>query len=195
MRPHVPSVKIKKMTNFTQLNYSTMKDSGYTQISPKTIGDNLIKLIADDWMLVTAGNEEKFNTMTANWGGAGYIWNKPVVFVFIRPERYTYEFTEKHGSFTLSFFDEKYQAALDICGSVSGRDCDKVSEASLTPLFTELGNPTFAEARLVVECKKLYADMLSIDSFLIKEPVYTHYSTKGGLHKMYIAEIVNVWKR
>lgn len=172
-----------------------MIDSGYTQIDPKAIGDNLIKLIADDWMLVTAGNEHKYNTMTANWGGAGYLWNKQVVFVFIRPERYTYEFTEKFDSFTLSFFDEKYQEALDICGSVSGRDCDKVSEASLTPLFTELGNPTFAEARLVLECKKLYADMLKIDSFLNKEPVYAHYSSKGGFHKMYIAEIVKVWTK
>lgn len=172
-----------------------MKDSGYTQIDPKVINDNFIRLISDDWMLVTAGNKEKFNTMTANWGGAGYIWNKPVVFLFIRPERFTYEFTERHDSFTLSFFDEQYQNALDICGSVSGRDCDKVSEASLTPLFTELGNPTFTEARLVFECKKLYADMLTIDSFINMEPVYAHYSTNGGFHKMYIAEIVRVWAK
>ena len=71
---------------------------------PKTIDGNLIKLIADDWMLVTAGNEEKFNTMTANWGGVGYLWNRPVAFIFIRPQRYTYEFVEKYENFTLTFF-------------------------------------------------------------------------------------------
>ncbi|MCK7537157.1 MAG: hypothetical protein MZV63_42425 [Marinilabiliales bacterium] len=71
-----------------------MKHLGYTQIDPAEITDNLIGLIASDWMLVTAGSSDKFNTMTANWGGAGYLWNKPVVFVFVRPERYTYEFIE-----------------------------------------------------------------------------------------------------
>lgn len=46
-------------------------------------------------MLVTAGNKDAFNTMTANWGGIGFLWNKPVVYVFIRPERYTFGFMEK----------------------------------------------------------------------------------------------------
>lgn len=165
----------------------------YTQIEPTDIEDNLIRLIASDWMLVTAGDRQKFNTMTASWGGVGYLWNKHVVFVFVRPERYTYQFIENSGGFTLSFFEEKYRNALDLCGSKSGRDCDKVSEASLTPHFTELGYPSFKEARLVLECRKLYADTLSMSSFLDYEPLKTHYSTKGGIHKMYIAEIVRVW--
>ena len=172
-----------------------MKKLEYELIDPMAIEGNLIRLIASDWMLVTAGNKQKFNTMTANWGGAGYLWKKTVVFVFIRPERYTYEFIESSDGFTLTFFDERYHAALDLCGTKSGRDCDKVTEASLTPHFTELGYPTFAEARLVLECRKLYADMLTKDSFLDSEPLRIHYNTKGGFHKMYIAEIVRAWIR
>lgn len=172
-----------------------MKELEYREIDPMAIEGNLISLIASDWMLVTAGNRQKFNTMTANWGGSGYLWNKPVVFVFIRPERYTYEFVESSDGFTLTFFDEKYRAALNLCGMKSGRDCDKVSEASLTPYFTELGYPAFKEARLVMECRKLYADTLTKDAFLDSEPLRTHYSTKGGIHKLYIAEIVRVWVR
>ena len=49
--------------------------------------DNLFSRINKDWMLVTAGNQEKCNTMTASWGGAGVLWNKPVSFIFIRPQR------------------------------------------------------------------------------------------------------------
>jgi flavin reductase (DIM6/NTAB) family NADH-FMN oxidoreductase RutF len=170
-----------------------MKSLNYTQIQPFSIEGNLIKMIASDWMLVTAGDKQKFNTMTANWGGAGYLWNKPVVFVFVRPERYTYQFMESSDGFTLSIFDETYRAALNLCGSKSGRDCDKVAEAGLTPHFTELGYPVFREAALVLECRKLFAHTLTKNDFLDNEPLKTHYSTKGGIHKMYIAEIVKVW--
>ena len=170
-----------------------MKNLEYKRIEPMAIEGNLIRQIASDWMLVTAGNKQKFNTMTANWGGAGYLWNKTVVFVFIRPERYTYEFMESSSGFTLNFFDERYRAALDLCGTRSGRGCDKVSEASLTPHFTELGYPAFMEARLVLECRKIYADILTKDSFLDNEPLRIHYNSKGGIHKMYIAEIVRAW--
>ncbi len=172
-----------------------MKDLKYKQISPMAIDGNLIKLIASDWMLVTAGTREKFNTMTANWGGVGYLWNKPVVYIFVRPERYTYEFIESTDGFTLTFFDEKHRDALNLCGTKSGRDIDKVAETGLTPHFTELGYPAFCEARLVLECRKLYGERLSRDAFLDSEPLVTHYSTKGGIHKLYIAEIVRVWVR
>lgn len=173
-----------------------MENLGYKKIEPSQIEDNLIDLIASDWMLVTAGDKEKFNTMTASWGGAGYLWNKPVVFVFVRPQRYTYQFTESNNLFTLSFFDrndEKSRNALKICGSKSGRDCDKVAEAKLVPQFTTLGNPTFKGARMVIECRKLYAELLRHDSFIDEDVYHTHYGSEDSLHKMYISEIINVW--
>lgn len=163
----------------------------FIQTDPAKLQDNLIRLIASDWMLVTAGTPEKFNTMTANWGGMGYLWNKNVVFVFVRPERYTYEFMENTEGFTLTFFDERYRDALNLCGVKSGRNCDKVRESGLTPLFTEAGLPAFAEARTILECRKLYATQLTRDAFLDHEPLDVHYRTKGGLHKIYIAEIIN----
>ena len=172
-----------------------MKDLGYKQIKPSEIEGNLIDLIASDWMLVTAGDRHKFNTMTANWGGVGHLWNKPVVFVFVRPERYTFQFIENSEGFTLSFYNETYRDALNICGTKSGRDCNKVAEAGLTAHFTGAGLPAFEEAKLVMECRKLYATMLKKEEFLDTQPLKTHYTTKGGLHKLYIAEIEKVWIR
>ncbi|NLE35664.1 MAG: flavin reductase family protein [Bacteroidales bacterium] len=172
-----------------------MKNLNYRQINPAEIKDNLIRLIASDWMLVTAGTREKFNTMTANWGGMGYLWNKNVAFVFVRPERYTYGFIESTEGFTLTFFDENYRDALNLCGTKSGRDCDKMAEAGLTPLFTGSGLPAFAEARIVVECRKLYSAQLTREAFLDDGPLKTHYNTKDGLHRLYIAEIERVWLR
>ena len=163
------------------------------KIAPKDIDKNVIKLIGQDWMLVTAGDQEKFNMMTASWGSMGYLWNKPVVMVFVRPQRYTFEFTEKKDEFTLSFFDEKYRHALNVCGSVSGRNVNKVQESGLTPYFTEAGNPAFEEATLVLECKKLYTDVLRAENFIGEVADRFYGEKEGGFHKLYIGEILNTW--
>ena len=88
----------------------------FMKIDPYKLKDNVFKLIDLDWMLVTAGTPERWNTMTASWGGLGVLWNRPVSFVFVRPTRYTYEFMEKHERFTLSFFSKRYRKALVFCG-------------------------------------------------------------------------------
>ena len=75
-------------------------------ISPSAITDNPFTLIGKDWALVTAGDRNRFNTMTVSWGGTGIMWNKPVTFTFIRPQRYTFGFMEENGCFSMSFFDE-----------------------------------------------------------------------------------------
>lgn len=163
------------------------------RIKPEDITDNIIKLIGRDWMLVTAGRPGDYNTMTASWGGAGFLWNKPVVFVFVRPERYTYGFMEREDTFTLSFFDGKYRKALSLCGTKSGRDTDKAAETGLTPVEAGNGSVTFSQARLVLECRKLYVSDLKEDKFLdgqIMEKCYD--AAHGGLHRVYVAEITGV---
>ncbi|MCC8089392.1 MAG: flavin reductase [Rikenellaceae bacterium] len=163
------------------------------KIAVREIEENVVKLIGDRWMLVTAGNRDRFNTMTANWGGLGYIWSKPVAFVLIRPERYTYEFSEKESFLTLSFFDDSHREALKICGTLSGKNTDKIKEAGLSPIATTLGNITFKEADLIMECKKIYSDFFNPDKFHDRSPLEKWY-IDGGIHKMYIYEIINAWK-
>lgn len=168
----------------------------FQPVAPKEISENAIKLIGDKWMLVTAGDSAKFNMMTANWGCMGYLWNKPVVFIFIRPERHTFGFIEENPSFTLSFFAPEYRKALEICGSVSGRDVNKVEKSGLTPYFMSSGNVSFEEAYLVLECKKLYAEPLNPEAFIDKDILAKKYNTEeGGLHKVYVAEIINAWEK
>lgn len=166
----------------------------FKEIEPKAVTDNVIRLIGKDWMLVTAGCQEHFNTMTASWGGMGVLWNKPVAFVFIRPQRYTYEFVEKQEGFTLSFFEEKYRAALQLCGTVSGREVNKVEKAGLTPLALPSGEMTFQEARLVVECRKLYTDLIRPEAFLDTVLIRQWYPEQD-FHRMYVAEMVKVWEK
>lgn len=165
------------------------------RIEIKDLTENFFESISKEWMLITAGTPEHFNTMTASWGGIGFLWNKPVAFVFIRPERYTYEFAEKNEYLTLSFLGDENRQIYNICGSKSGRDTDKVQETGLKPLPTPEGNITFEQSRLTLECRKLYSRMLEPESFIDKQPLEKWYSENNGMHKMYIVEIVNVWKK
>lgn len=170
----------------------TMKE--FSEIKPAKIDDNFIRLIGSDWMLVTAGDARRFNTMTASWGGVGYLWNKPVVFVFIRPQRYTFGFMEEKDVFTLSFFEEKYRSALQLCGSVSGKEVDKVEKTGLTPCESGQGAVAFREARLVLECRKLYTDFVNAAAFTDQTLIAKNYPD-GDFHKLYVAEIVGAWRR
>ena len=158
--------------------------------------ENAFDLIGKDWMLVTAGNKDKFNTMTASWGGIGWLWNRPVAFVFIRPERYTHEFVDREGRLTLSFYKEAYRDALKFCGSRSGRDVDKVKETGLTPVALESGAMTFGEARLTLDCRKLFKASMTEANFIDRTILEKWYNAQpgGSLHDVYVVEIEGVFE-
>ena len=166
--------------------------SVYRSVAPATLPDNFFSRIGEDWMLITAANAEgKINTMTASWGCAGILWNKPVAVCFIRPQRYTYAFTEEADTLTLSFFPkDTYRDALRFCGTKSGRDVDKFAATGLTVEKTAEGTPYVGEANLVLLCRKLYADDLKEGCFIDPE-MLKHYAAKD-YHRFYICEITEV---
>lgn len=162
-----------------------------TEITPEIINENVFKLIGKDWMLITAKKPDgRFNTMTASWGGAGVLWNKNVCFVFIRPQRYTYEFTEETDEFTLSFYPEEKRAALTLCGRKSGRDCDKVRDAGLIPCELD-GTVYFEGAKLVMKVRKLYKTQLDKAEFIDTGIISSCYPAED-YHYVYICEIQKV---
>ncbi|MBM6903052.1 flavin reductase family protein [Phocaeicola coprocola] len=164
------------------------------EINVSELKDNMFDAISKEWMLVTAGTQEKFNMMTASWGGTGVLWAKPVAFIFIRPERYTYQFIEEGETLTLSFLGEEHKDIHKICGSKSGRDIDKVAATGLKPFATPEGNIAYEQARMVLECRKLYADMIKPEQFIDASLVSCWYGEgHGGFHKMYVVEIEHVW--
>ena len=164
---------------------------GYKQLTPDKIPGNIMKMLHEDWMLITAGTDEKFNMMTASMGGLGMYNGKQVAFCFIKPSRYTYQLMETNDTYTLTFYTEAYREALRYCGSNSGRDADKVKNSGLTPITTPLGSKAFSEAWMIIECRKYVGQPLSVDA-LYDEKMKAN-STDDQLHKLYIGEIVNVW--
>lgn len=159
-------------------------------INTSEFNENAIKIIGEEWMLITAGTKNHYNTMTAAWGGIGFLWKEPMATIFIRPQRYTYEFVEQYEDFTLCFFEKEHHKALQFCGTKSGRDYDKAKETGLTPQLTEQGNVYFEEARLVVECKKVYYDDIKPE-LMIDKSIDKQYPAKD-YHRMYIGFITNI---
>ena len=151
---------------------------------------NIYKMLSENWMLICGGNQDKFNMMTASWGGLGHVYNKPAAFCFINPTRYTFQLMESNDTYTLCFFTEAYRETLNYCGTHSGKEVDKVKESGLTPIFTPSKSVAFSEAWMIIECKKMVSQQFSKESIFDSEA-----KEKWGenLHKMYIGEIIHVW--
>lgn len=165
------------------------------KIETKELNDNVFETIGREWMLITAGAPDKYNTMTASWGCLGWLWNKPVAVAFVRPERYTHEFVENNDYVTLSFLghSDESRRIYNFCGTKSGRDCDKAKETGLVALPTELGNVAFTQSRLTLECRKLYKDTIDPENFITSDIAQWYGGARGGYHDVYVMEIVNAY--
>ena len=166
----------------------------FEKIDPKTLKENVFSLIGDQWMLITAGTPEHCNTMTASWGGLGVLWGKNVATIYIRPQRYTYEFVERSDFFTLAFFGREYHKALALCGAKSGREVDKAKACGFTVAAAECGAPYIAQAELVLVCRKQYADPIKPERFLDRAAAEKWYPERD-YHTMYIGEIVEAYQK
>lgn len=150
-------------------------------------------LFHDQWMLITAGDFQSgdYNTMTIGWGAIGTMWSKPFAFAAVRHSRFTYQFMEKYQTFTLSAFPIDFRNALQLLGSRSGRNGDKIAEAGLTPEpAIVVAAPAFKEAEIVIECKKMYADDLNPAHFLDRS-IHKNYPDYD-YHCIYYGEILAV---
>ncbi len=166
--------------------------ASFYEITPDQLNDSPFRLIGKDWLLITAPDEEKesgANAMTASWGGLGILWNKPVATVYVRPQRHTYKLTENADRFSLCVLSEEDRAALKLCGTKSGRDTDKLKECSLSCTDID-GVKVIEQSRLVLICKKAYADMLKKECFIDTDHI-KHYPI-DDFHRVYILEIEKI---
>ncbi|MBE6673501.1 MAG: flavin reductase family protein [Ruminococcaceae bacterium] len=150
---------------------------------------NFAEKIAKSALLTATKGDGALNTMTVSWGGSGILWGKEVCFVFVRPERYTFEFCEDGDTMSLSFFGKERKDTLALCGTKSGRDVDKFEACGLKFTVNE-GACVFDDAEITVILKKLYAQDLDEDCFEseLAKPFYAN----GGYHRMYICEIKDI---
>jgi flavin reductase (DIM6/NTAB) family NADH-FMN oxidoreductase RutF len=151
------------------------------------------RLWEPDWLLLTSGDftTGHYNCMTIGWGSLGVMWGRPFIQVVVRPQRYTYQFMEQYPTFTVSAFPKQYHRALNILGTKSGRDGDKIAEAGLTPRASEIiAAPHFAEAELVLECKKIYSS--DFDPKHFTDPEIARNYPKHDYHRIYYGQILSL---
>lgn len=160
------------------------------EIKPEELSENPFKLIGSDWLLVVAEKEKRVNMLTASWGQVGVMWGKPVVNIFIRQSRFTKTYLDSGETFTLCVLPSEMRDVYNFCGSKSGRDFDKVKETGLSVEHDGVF-PYFKESRLVLECKKLYEQIVPESAFLDKE-LYKKWYPTDDLHTQYIAEITKI---
>lgn len=162
------------------------------EILPEELNENPFKLIEKDWMLITAEKDNRTNMMTASWGGLGIMWGKKVATIYIRRSRFTKTFIDTGNTFSLCVLGEEYRSQLAYCGKASGRDEDKVSKSGLHVEHSN-GVPYFSESRLVLICKKLYAQEMNAESFTeAGKDIPSKTYADNDWHTMYIAEIEKI---
>ncbi len=155
---------------------------------------NPFTMLNKDWGVLTAGDEEKANSMTVSWGGFGVLWNKNVCSVYVRDSRYTKQLIDAHGTFSLTFFQKDFnKSILMYLGSVSGARENKMKMSHLHINY-ESHIPFIDEGNLVILCKRLSAVTLTPDTFFDGGIEAEHYKD-GDYHTMYIGEIQQLLAR
>ncbi len=175
----------------------------FKELKVEDLNINPCLMIGKEWMLISAGTEKSYNSMTASWGHIGALWGKhvdgrPTVEIFVRPSRYTNNFIDNNECFSLSFFKKEYQKDLTYIGSHSGRDENKISKTKLTTIFID-NVPAFEEAKMIIIARKLYKGKIEKEGFIDKSIIKAFYDTDSGhaynndcYHNVYIGEILKI---
>ena len=129
------------------------------QINVTDYAGDILKALTHGGILVTTKNGEKINSMVIGWGTLGTNWGRPTFVTYVRQSRFTKEQLDANPEFTVNIpmgdFDRNI---LKVCGTLSGRNIDKVKEAGLTPVDPEvISVPGIKEFPLTLECKVMYA--------------------------------------
>lgn len=153
--------------------------------------DNSMNALSKGAFLVSG--DDKPNVMTIAWGMIGVMWFKKVMMVPVRETRFTKEFIDKTGTFTVCVPYGDASEALKICGSKSGRDVDKFELTGMKPAKAKSVNSHIIEGcNMYYECKVLYKSTLNKEDLLPNE---AKCYENNNMHTMYFAEIVDSYTK
>ena len=159
------------------------------EVNVKELAMDVVDLWMNQWLLLTAGTLDDCNMMTVAWGSIGCMWSKPFAQVVVRPHRHTHGYMERSDSFTLCAFPEEHRKDLQTLGTFSGRDGDKLSKTGLTlKQSTRVSAPAYNEAKLILECRKIYYQDMDPGGFVDKT-IEDNYPAKD-YHRIYYGEIL-----
>ena len=166
--------------------------NGWEKIDPADIPENPLYLMNTYKGILAMGDKKEHNAMTIGFGTFGRLWQKPVFTVYVSSSRYSYSLMEKDSTFSVSFFNKSHWGDVMYLGTHSGRDGDKIGKTQLHLTYTQRGVPTFNEAFMVIECRKIYG--APFDSLRLGDtPRKLYGGLDIGIHSEYVGEITNVY--
>jgi len=168
----------------------------FNQISPEEINDSIFTLVGKDYLTITVGDENRCNSMVGSGGGLGVLFKKPVAWCVLRSDRYTLELIQEMQTYTISYFPNQHREQMLFLGSKSGKGSNKMKESGLNTIQTPLGNMSFKEARLIIECKLMQITTPEIDDFYTQEAkdyLKEAYKQASDIRKYVYGEITCVW--
>lgn len=160
-------------------------------IYPFELSLKIFEEIGKNGFLLASGNINHFNSMTVGWASIGYLWRMPMAFVYVRPQRYTFEFMEQYKYFSLNFFEPEYKSILQLFGTQSGRNFDKMNYTKIKALPYDNKTIYYHEAKLVFICKKVYYQDLKSELFIDKKHLNNY--PLNDFHRIYYGEIIHIF--
>lgn len=149
-------------------------------------------------ILLTTAASGNVNTMTIGWGKLGIEWGQPVFIAYVRESRHTKSLLDQTGEFTVNVpYGSVDSKILGYCGTMSGRDHDKIAEMNLTLAEANtVSVPAIREFPLTLECKVIYKQKQDLDA-LPAEILERYYPVQSGgtrdYHIAYYGEITDAY--
>lgn len=155
---------------------------------PGLAGETYQRMVNEGILVAAPDESGRLNPMTIGWGVWGLIWGKPIFQVLVRPSRRTYECVERAGDYTVNVLPESMNEVADYCGTVSGRDADKMADRDLSPLPSKyISSPGIAQANIVFECQVVHFNDIQKKTF--PDDILSNYYPEGDFHRVYFGEI------
>lgn len=162
-------------------------------VNLKNFAEETIDKLGDPGLLLVGAKKNgKANAMAISWGFVGFLWRKPVFVVAVRPSRFTHEFIEQTGEFTVNVPKEGMEETVNYCGEVSGRKHDKFKKCKLTLVAgKKVKSPVIKQCKIHYECKVMYRFKVKRD--LIPTVMRRKFYPKGNYHTLYFGQILAVY--
>lgn len=158
----------------------------------KYVAETTRRLEDPGLLLVGAKRNGRANVMAIGWGLVGVLWRMPVFMVAVRPSRFTHEFIESSGVFTVNVPRDGMEKAVSHCGEVSGREHDKFKECKLTLVKgRKVKAPVIKQCKIHYECRVVHK--LKVKPGLVPAGVKKRFYPKGNFHTVYFGKIVAVY--
>ena len=153
--------------------------------------DKTLEMLASGGLLLASTREDgASNVMTIGWASVGVIWGVPVMVVLVRPSRYTYRFIETSRLFTVNVPTQAMRPYVNICGTKSGRDVDKLAGVP-TSMGQRVDAVVLKECPLVYECKVVHTNDV-IPENLVPDVARRAYPL-GDYHRLFYGQIVGTF--